>query len=163
HGSLLLVHGPVCRGCHAARAAMFVALALRPSSASSPLDCPAGVGRARGRGRDTLARHALIHHRGTTLSRHLRPPDLAGDLDHVSELAPLLVLAHNVALLGAGEAALRAQVQAVEIDVAGRLLDPALDRVLRLERRKLAADEAEHDVAVLRQEAQRLEAAGALA
>src|SRR5215470_11042444 len=87
-------------------------------------------------------------------------PHLARDLDHVGELAPLLVLAHHVAFLGAGETALRAQLQPREVDVAGGLVDAPLDRVLWLERGQFAADQSKHDVAVLGHEAQRLEPAG---
>ena len=69
-------------------------------------------------------------------SRLLRPlltPDV-GDLDDALELSPLLVLGEGVAVVGAGEAALGGQGQAVERDVARGLVDPARQRVLGLER-----------------------------
>src|SRR5262249_38311975 len=61
----------------------------------------------------------------------------------------------------AGEAALRRDGQPVEIDVARRLVGAPLEVVHPLQRRRLAADEAEHHALVLRHEAQRLEIARA--
>src|SRR5205807_2289116 len=61
------------------------------------------------------------------------------------------------------KAALRAQAKLVERDVPGRLVDPPLDVVFFLKRTGLRGHEAEHHVLVaLRDEAQRLEPAGAL-
>ena len=58
---------------------------------------------------------------------------------------------------------MRAEAQLVERRELRRLLDPALDGVLALQRAGLRGDEAEHDGLALGQEAQRLEAAGAVA
>ena len=59
-------------------------------------------------------------------SRSELAPDLARDLDHPLELAPLLVLAQRVAVVGAGEAALRRQAQVLQRHVLGGLVDLAL-------------------------------------
>src|SRR3989442_11891150 len=91
----------------------------------------------------------------------LPSPYRGGDVHDHGELRPLLVLGQHVALLGGGEAALRAQGELVDIDVLGRLVDAAPDGVLALERAALRRDEAEHhDLLPLRQETQGLEAAG---
>src|SRR6185295_2544726 len=90
-------------------------------------------------------------------------PDLACHFDDALELAPLLILAQLVAVVRAREAALRRQAQVFQRHVARSLVDAPLQRFLRLERARLGGDEAEHDVLPLRQPAQRLEAAGALA
>src|SRR3972149_8571424 len=87
-------------------------------------------------------------------------PYLVCDLLDEGELSPLLLLGDLVAFLGRGEAALRRQAEPVEIDEPGRLLDAALDGVLGLERAGLAGNQSEHRHLGLRQEAQRLGAAG---
>src|SRR5688572_8728954 len=68
------------------------------------------------------------------LTRPGTAPHLSGELDDHAQLRPLLVLGQNVALLGRGEAALRAQGELVEVGVFRGLLDAALDVVLLLER-----------------------------
>src|SRR5262249_58739282 len=54
-------------------------------------------------------------------------PHLVGHFDDHPELRPLFVFREDVALLGRGEAALRAERQLIERDVFGRLVDAALD------------------------------------
>src|SRR5712691_2857727 len=91
----------------------------------------------------------------------LPSPYPGGDVDDHRELRPFLVLGQHVALLGRGEAALRAQGELVDIDVLGGLVDAAPDGVLSLECTAFRRDEADHhDLVSLGQEAQRLEAAG---
>src|SRR5712691_2608370 len=91
-------------------------------------------------------------------------PHLVGEGDDHAQLRPLLVLGEDIAFLGRGEAALGREAELLERRELGRLLDPALDVVLLLERAALGGDEAEHhDLVALGQVAQRLEAAGALA
>src|SRR5207237_8950926 len=90
-------------------------------------------------------------------------PDLGGDLDDARELRPLLVLGEEVAVVRAREAALRRETKALERHELRRLIDAALETFLRLEGARLGGDEAEHDFLSLWQEAQRPEAAGALA
>ena len=91
------------------------------------------------------------------------PPHLMRDLDDLAELRPLRLLGEDVALLGGGEAALRGEAELVERREFGRLVDAALDVVFPLERPGLRGDQAEDDAFVaLGQEAERLEAAGAL-
>src|SRR5262245_53895967 len=99
---------------------------------------------------------------GGPRSRKTLTPDLAGDLDAAGELGPLLVLGQQVAFLGAGEAALRREAELLERRELGGLVDAALELVLALERAALGCHDAQHDVLVVRQEAQRFEAAGAL-
>ena len=72
-------------------------------------------------------------------------PDLARCFDDSSKLRVLLLDAQPVAGSRAGEAALGAQGQLVEIDVSRRFVDPSLERVFGLELGSLARDQAEHD------------------
>src|ERR1043166_10282848 len=53
-------------------------------------------------------------------------PYLVGDFDDHPQLRPLFVFREDIALLGRGKAALRAQRQLVERDVFGRLVDTSL-------------------------------------
>ena len=78
------------------------------------------------------------------------------------ELASLVLGRELVALHGRGEAALRAESQAIERHQPGRLVDARAQLVHRLEARLLARHQPQHHVAVLRHRAQRLEAARAL-
>src|SRR5215831_1725635 len=55
------------------------------------------------------------------------------------------------------------KAELVEVDEFRRLVDAALERVLLLERAAFGGDEAEHHHLALGREAQRLEAAGAVA
>jgi hypothetical protein len=89
-----------------------------------------------------------------TKSRHLH---------HALELAPLVVHRQRVAVVGAREAALRAQAQLVQRHDARRLVDAPFQVVLVLELAELGGHQAEHDLLAGRQRAQRLEAAGARA
>src|SRR6185503_911249 len=98
-----------------------------------------------------------------TMPGILSTPHFLGHFDDQGELRPLLVLRQGVALLGRGEAALRRQAKLLERNIFRRLLDAPLDLVFRLQPPALAGDEAEHDLAVLRHQPQRLERAGARA
>src|SRR3954469_21522731 len=89
-------------------------------------------------------------------------PDLARVLHAPAELGPLLVLGQQVALLGAGEAALRRQAELVERREFRRLFDTPLELVLALELAGLGRHDAQHDLLALREKTQRLEAAGAV-
>src|SRR5204862_8135427 len=93
----------------------------------------------------------------------LARPGPARGVDEQLELAPLVVPRDLVSRGDRGEAALRAEGQAIDGDVFRRLVDPPEEIVLRLELRGLRGDQAEDDGLVLRDEAKRLEAAGALA
>src|SRR6185312_557608 len=80
-------------------------------------------------------------------------PYLLGDLDDQLQLAPLVLLGEDVALDGRGEAALAREAELLERRVARRLLDAALEVVLRLELAALRRHQAEHDLLVaLRQQ-----------
>src|SRR3970040_922498 len=57
------------------------------------------------------------------------PPHLVSQFHHQAQLRPLLLLGQHIALLGRGEAALRAQAELVVGDVFLRLGDAALDVV----------------------------------
>src|SRR5215510_10500454 len=94
---------------------------------------------------------------------HSSPPHLLRQLHHHPQLRPLLLLAEHVAFLGRGEAALRREAELINRHVATGVLDAALDDVLLLHGTGLGGDQAEHEGFVLGQEAQRLEAACALA
>src|SRR6266516_1016366 len=89
-------------------------------------------------------------------------PHVAGHLDHALELAPLRVLSQRVAVVRAGEAALRRQAEALERHVLRGLVDPAPQDVRRLERAGLGRHQPEDDLLVAWQQTQRLEAARAL-
>src|SRR6185312_4898513 len=92
------------------------------------------------------------------------PPDLFRQLDDHAQLRPLFVGGENVAFLGRSKSALRRERELVERHDPGRLLDALLDVVARLQPPGLGCDDAEHDdLVAFRQEAQRLETAGALA
>src|SRR5947209_7835235 len=90
-------------------------------------------------------------------------PDFAGDFDDARELRPLLVLAQEVAVVRAREAALRREAQVLEWYELRGFVDAALERVLRLERTGFRGDQAEHHLLAPWQLAQWAEAAGALA
>src|SRR5215470_1992647 len=90
-------------------------------------------------------------------------PHLVGDLDDHAKLRPLLLLGEDIAFLGRGKAALGREAQLLDIDVFGRFVDAALDRVLLLQCAALRGDEAEHHLLLpLGHEPQRPEAAGAV-
>src|SRR5262249_26314839 len=85
------------------------------------------------------------------------PPNLVSQLHHLAHLGPLLLLGEDVALLGRGEAALRAKRELLKRRELRRLVDAAFDSVLALERAALRGDDADHDdLLALGQEAQRL-------
>src|SRR5919108_2039498 len=91
------------------------------------------------------------------------PPHFAGDVGDHPQFRPLLVLGEDIAFLGGGKAALRRETELLERSKFARFVDAAFYIVLLLERAALGGDEAEHhDLVAFRQEAQRLEAAGAL-
>ena len=110
--------------------------------------------------RDTGMRGGILSFR---IPERRTSPTLRRHLDDHLQLRPLLVLGQGVALFGRGKAALRRQAQLIERNIFRRLVDAALDRVLGFEPAGLGGDQAEHDVAVLGHQLQRLEAAGALA
>src|SRR5690606_28559804 len=90
-------------------------------------------------------------------------PDVVRDRDDLADLRPLLILGEHIALLGRGEAALRAQRQLIEADEDGSLVDALLDAADVLELAGLGGDQPEHDgLVAFGQEPQRLEPSGAL-
>src|SRR5690348_8158423 len=91
----------------------------------------------------------------------IRSPDLMRQRDDEPELRLLRLQRDRVAFGHAGEAALRADRQAVEIDEAARRLEAALERLLVLQRGSLGRHQSEHDPLVLGQVPQRGEIAGA--
>src|SRR5215471_21579543 len=91
-------------------------------------------------------------------------PHLIRDFDGEAELGPLLLLGEDVALFRRGEAALRGERELLERRELRGFLEAALDVVLLLELAELRGDDADHDdLVALGQEAQRLEAPGAIA
>src|SRR5262249_37177172 len=86
-------------------------------------------------------------------------PDRAGGFHHACELGALIDLAQWITGGAAGKAALRADRQAVGIDVARRLADAPPQRVHALELRRLAADKPEHHALVRWYQPQRREIA----
>src|SRR5690606_37731159 len=91
-------------------------------------------------------------------------PHLPGHVDHEGELAPLLLLGQQVAFLGGGEAALRAQAELLHRREGAGLLDAREHLVALFQLAELRRHEAQHHALVaLRQEPERLEAAGAIA
>jgi hypothetical protein len=79
------------------------------------------------------------------------------------ELTPLIVLAERVAFHGRSKAALGTQGKVFERHVSRCFVDPAPYFVLALDLRELGAYEAEDDGFAAGHEAERLEAAGAVA
>src|SRR5262245_21802306 len=96
-------------------------------------------------------------------AREILAPHLARDLDDQLQLAPLIRCRERVSVVRAGEAALRAQAQIVELHVSGGCLDPTLERILGLHLCGLARHQLQHNLLALGYEAQRLEAARAFA
>src|SRR5262245_45425267 len=94
--------------------------------------------------------------------RDLLAPDLASGLDTQPELRPLLFLGEVVAVVRAGEAALRADAQVLERHELRRLVDAPLEDILGFELRQLGGNQPEHHLLALGDVAQRLEAARAL-
>src|SRR5215475_10830012 len=71
-------------------------------------------------------------------------PNVACELDHEAELFLLHVRRDRIAGVDAGEAALRADPEAVEIELPGRVLDALRQRILAFHVRRLGRDNAEH-------------------
>src|SRR5512134_1743881 len=94
-------------------------------------------------------------------SRSAATPDLGRRLDDERELALLVVRGNPVAFYRAREPALRAQREPLERNEPRRLVDAALELVLRLEPRLLGGDEPEHRGLPRAEVAERLERAGA--
>ena len=92
-----------------------------------------------------------------------RAPDLFADGHDELELAPLVVLGELVAVVGAGEPALRAQGEAVEGHDLGGLVEAAADHVGVLELGRLRRDEPDDGGLRRGEVAQRLEPAGPVA
>src|SRR4030095_14531940 len=90
-------------------------------------------------------------------------PHLPRDLHHALELAPLLVLAELVAVVGAGKTALRRKAQVFERHELRRRVDLPFQDILVFQDAGFRRHQAEHHLLASRHEAQRLEAAGALA
>src|SRR6266436_9535792 len=88
-------------------------------------------------------------------------PNVARNLDHQAQLSLLHFRRDRIAGVDAGEAALRADPEAVEIKLPRRLLDALLQRILAFHLRRLGRDNAEHHGLVGRHEPQRRERAGA--
>src|SRR5882672_11927198 len=92
-----------------------------------------------------------------------RAPDGPGSVDNQAELGPLRVLVDRVAAGDAGEAALRGQRQALEVDEARRLVDAPTEVVRAFQDRRLGRHQSQHDATILGDMAQGREVAGALA
>src|SRR3974377_1467388 len=90
-------------------------------------------------------------------------PDLAGGIDDEGEFAPLGVDREQVARSDGSEAALRADGEIFERDVACGFVDVAAKIILGFKLRLLRSDEAEDNCLAARHEAQRLQGAGAVA
>src|SRR5262249_24248199 len=90
-------------------------------------------------------------------------PHSVGQLDDASELAPLVIEAQGISTHARRKAALRADTEVIERDVAGRFIDASAQQVKRLELGPLAADQPEDHGLVLRYVTQRRQAARALA
>src|SRR5580700_6943296 len=110
----------------------------------------------------SLATIVLLLRRGVAELVASVAPDLLGGLDDEAELGHLLVVGQRVALGGRGEAALAGQADLVQRHVLGRFVDAAFEIVLGLQLGTLGGDQAEDDHLAGRDEAQWLEAAGAL-
>src|SRR5215831_15535681 len=92
-----------------------------------------------------------------------RAPHLARGLDDEAELGELAFLVHRVAADAAGKSALRAQCELLQRGVLARLVDAALELVLRFEPGALGRDQTEDGYLVPGQKTQRFKAAGARA
>src|SRR5687767_13467865 len=65
-------------------------------------------------------------------------PHFACNVDDQAELAPLIGFGQRIPMVGAGEAALRAQAQVLDRHVTRRLVDAPLQLVFRFQHRGLA-------------------------
>src|SRR5262249_9622092 len=90
-------------------------------------------------------------------------PHRIGQLDNARELAPLVMEAQGISTHARRKAALRADTEVIERNVAGRFIDAPAQQVKRLELGPLAADQSEDHGLVLRYMAERRKAARALA
>src|SRR5215831_18601279 len=97
----------------------------------------------------------------TTGSEHRLAPDVTSGGNEQVELALLHVEAQAVIAIKGCKAALWAEAETVQLDDAPGLVDAAFERLLGFELGNLGTDEAEDGDAVLRQEAQGCEVAGA--
>ncbi len=94
---------------------------------------------------------------------NLRPPHLVRQFRDHAQLGPLLLICEHIALFGGRKTALRRQAKLIERYVFGRFIDAALDLISRFQPPALGGDKAKnHLLLVFRQDAQRLEAAGAI-
>src|SRR5437016_728928 len=109
-------------------------------------------------------RHHDQDEAGASLApRELLPPHLVRHIDRELELSPLLFLGKEVAFLGRGEAALRRYRKLLQGYEFGGFFQPPLDVVFVLKLAEFRGDDPDHhDLVAGRQEAQRLEAAGAV-
>src|SRR5262249_37973834 len=80
-------------------------------------------------------------------------PHLSGDLDHQAQLLLLDLGRDRVAGIDAGKAALRADREIGEVDMARGLLDALAHGGLAFHGRRLGRDDAEHDGLVRRHQA----------
>ena len=69
----------------------------------------------------------------------LLAPDFMRDLDAKGQFGFLLGLAHLVAVVGAGKAALGADAKLVDIHISGCVFDPGLEVILGLQFGKLGS------------------------
>ena len=89
-------------------------------------------------------------------------PNLRCRLDDPIEFPPHFVLAHHFGI-DAAEAALRAECELFEGQVARGLIDTALEFVDRFQIGTLSCDQTQDDDLVLRNQSQRFKTAGAVA
>lgn len=89
-------------------------------------------------------------------------PNLLGYLSDQVELSPLLCLRQLVAYLARGEATLRTETQTLQRHILGSLVDASDDRSLVLQDWRLAGNQTEHHLLVIRHILQRLETARTL-
>src|SRR6267378_2692194 len=90
-------------------------------------------------------------------------PNPARHLDDAPQLRLLLDLGQRIALDRAGEAALRAKRELLQRGESRSAFDSFNQLVFTFQRSSFCRNQPQHDLLYLRQEAQRLEAAGPLA
>src|SRR4051794_6969322 len=100
----------------------------------------------------------------TAEQRGLLAPHFLRNLHGEAELGPLFLFGEDVALLRRGKTALRGECELLQRGELGGFLETALDVIPLLELPEFRGDHTDHDdLVALGQEAQRLEATGAVA
>src|SRR5919206_1531463 len=131
--------------------------------ASAPARSPTRIARARNGASDSSLSHSGRWMFGSmAIEAGNLPPQAVGDPGDRRELAPLVVDGERVAHYRGGEAALRADPEALEVDPPRGLAHAGLELLLRLRPRALRRHQPEDHLLVAGHDRQRVERPRAL-